>query len=89
MTERHLAATLGAQHGCIAAGSGLAGRVERDDLTSAVVVAGVDEGEQVAAHPAQMWRRDGDRRVGRDRGVDRIPALGEHGHTGLRRKLIS
>ena len=46
------------------------------------------EREEVAAHPAQVWGGDGDRRVRRQRGVDCIAAEYERPYSGLRRELV-
>ena len=47
-----------------------------------------DEGEQVAAQPAQVGGGDGDGGVGGDRRVDGVAAAGEHGHRRLGGELV-
>ena len=74
---------LGTEPIWIRVGAGSSAGVEREHP-----VAGVDEREQIAAHPAQVRSGDGDRSIGRDRGIDCVAPGGERAHAGLRGELI-
>ena len=84
-SERHGAVTLGAKRlergarrrspGCVQA--------LRD-----VSPAGVDECEEVAAHAAQVLRRDGEHGARRDRGIDGVAAVAQHVDAGRGRQVI-
>ena len=83
VTERHLGTALGPQRRRVCARACPAGRVEGEDLAVAM-----NEREQIAAHSAQVRRRDSDRRIGRDRRVDGISTEDQGTEAGLRRQLI-
>ena len=83
MAERHLGAALGAQRRSVGTGAGTSGGVEREHLSVPM-----DEGEQVAAHAAQVRRGDGDRCVGGDRRVDGVATEHQRPQAGLRGQLV-
>ena len=83
MPERHLGVALGSEAAAVGAGPGPARGVEGEDLAVAV-----DEGEQVAAHAAQVRTGDGDCRVGGDRRVDGVATEGQCTQAGLGGQLI-
>ena len=76
--------TLGAQAGGVGSGTGAPRGVE--GRRGRVVAR--HQGEQVAAHPAQVRHGDREHRVGGDRGVGRAAAVAQHAQSGLRREVV-
>ena len=59
-------------------------RAEDDRLAAGLP----EQGRQVAARTVQVWLDDLQSEAGRDRGVERIPALLEQGHSRRRREPV-
>ena len=84
VTQRHLGEAFGAHRRGVGTLPGVPAGVQANHLT----VGRAHEGEQVAAHPAQVRGGDGDRRVRRDRRIHGVAATVEHRHRCLRGDLV-